>query len=80
MNSILLIFLTLLGFNTVNEPARLYKKYTFRERVNYWVYKHQYELLLIITILSMVIFALVLFLVFAPVESGVYYNHIHEVI
>ena len=76
---ILLILLNMFGFNfNKNEPTRLEKKLTFREKVNRWTYIHQYELLLIITILMMVIFVIVAFAVVPPMDA--WNNHFNEVI
>ena len=74
---ILLVLLNLFGFN-IRETARLEKKVTFRQKVDRWAYIHQYELLLIITILMMVIFVLVAFAVVPPMD--VWNNHLQEVI
>ena len=74
---ILLVLLNLFGFS-MREPARLEKKLTFRQKVDRWAYIHQYELLLIITILMMVIFVLVAFAVVPPMD--VWNNHLQEVI
>ena len=74
---ILLVLLNLFGFS-MREPARLEKKVTFRQKVDRWAYIHQYELLLIITILMMVIFVLVAFAVVPPMD--VWNNHLQEVI
>ena len=76
---ILLILLNMFGFNlNKNEPTRLEKKLTFREKLNKWVYIHQYELLLIITILMMVVFVLVAFAVVPPMD--IWNNHLDKVI
>ena len=76
---ILVILLSMFGFNlNKNEPTRLEKKLTFREKLNKWVYIHQYELLLIITILMMVTFVIVAFAVVPPMDM--WNNHLHEVI
>ena len=74
---ILLVLLNLFGFS-MREPARLEKKVTFRQKVDRWAYIHQYELLLIITILMMVIFVIVAFAVVPPMD--VWNNHLQEVI
>ena len=74
---ILLVLLNLFDFS-MREPARLEKKVTFRQKVDRWAYIHQYELLLIITILMMVVFVLVAFAVVPPMD--VWNNHLQEVI
>lgn len=76
---ILLILLNMFGFNlNKNEPTRLEKRVTFREKVNKWVYIHQYELLLVITILMMVTFVIVAFAVVPPMDM--WNNHLQGVI
>lgn len=74
---ILLVLLNLFGFS-MREPARLEKKVTFRQKVDRWAYIHQYELLLIITILMMVVFVLVAFAVVPPMD--LWNNHFEEMI
>lgn len=74
---ILLVLLNLFGFS-MREPARLEKKVTFRQKVDRWAYIHQYELLLIITILMMVVFVLVAFAVVPPMDA--WNNHLEEMI
>lgn len=74
---ILLVLLNLFGFS-MREPARLEKKVTFRQKVDRWAYIHQYELLLIITILMIVVFVLVAFAVVPPMDA--WNNHFNEVI
>ena len=74
---ILLVLLNLFGFS-MREPARLEKKVTFRQKVDRWAYIHQYELLLIITILMMVVFVLVAFAVVTPMDA--WNNHLEEMI
>lgn len=77
MNFIHLIILSLLGVK-YQGPARLNKKLTFKEKVDIWAYKYQYELLLIITILMMVVFVLVVFAVVPPLD--LWNNHFNEVV
>ena len=74
---ILLVLLNLFGFS-MREPARLEKKVTFRQKVDRWAYIHQYELLLIITILMMVVFVIVAFAVVPPMD--LWNNHFEEMI
>lgn len=76
LNILLVSLFNLLGL--YNEPPRLNKKETIGERINRWAYIHQYELLLIITILMMVVFVLVVFAVVPPLDM--WNNHFHEVI
>ena len=76
LNLLLVSLFSLLGL--FNEPKRLNKKLTVSERINRWAYVHQYELLLIITILMMVVFVLVAFAVVPPMD--VWNNHFNEVI
>lgn len=78
MNFWLLSIINLLGFRVNSEPARLYRKPTLEEKINYWVYRHQFELLLIITILMIIIFVLVVFAVVPPMD--IWNNHFNEVI
>jgi len=78
MNPILIFIISILGYTIKPEPARLHKKLTFREKVDLWAYNHQYELLLIITILMMVVFVLVVFAVVPPMDT--WNNHFNEVI
>lgn len=78
---ILMTLLAFLGYNVQQQPARLQKKITLREKINCWVYIHRFELLLIITIMMMIILALVVFLVIgSATESGNVYNHMQDVI
>ncbi len=78
--NILLILLTLLGYNK-SQPARLQKKVTLREKINCWAYLHRYELLLLITIIVMITFVLVVFLAIgSATDSGMWYNHIEDVV
>ena len=75
-----LMLLTFFGYN-INQPVRLQKKQTLRERINCWVYIHRFELLLIISIVMMFTFALVLFLAIgSATDSGNLYNHMQDVI
>lgn len=81
MNFLKLLFLSLinlLGFKLYPEPRRLNKKLTLREKINEWAYVHEYELLVIITILMMVVFVLVAFAVVPPMD--LWNNHFQEVI
>ena len=81
MNFLKLLFLSLinlLGFKLYPEPRRLNKKLTLREKINEWAYVHEYELLVIITILMMVVFVLVAFAVVPPMD--LWSNHFQEVI
>lgn len=78
---ILITLLAFLGYNLEPQPARLGKKLTLREKINCWVYLHRYELLLVITVMMMIVFALVVFLAIgSATESGNMYNHIQEVV
>lgn len=78
---LLITLLALFGYNVKPQPARLQKKVTLREKLNCWVYLHRYELLLLLTIMSMIVLALVVFLVIgSATESGNLYNHIQDVI
>ncbi|WP_296894321.1 hypothetical protein [uncultured Methanobrevibacter sp.] len=74
---LLLSIFNLLGFKS-NEPQKLHKKESMRVKINRWAYVHQYELLLIITVLMMVIFVLVAFAVVPPMD--LWNNHFEEVI
>lgn len=78
LNLIVVSLFNLLGIRTYARPARLNKKLTLSERIDRWAYVHQYELLLTITILMMVIFVLVVFAVVPPLD--VWNNHFQEVI
>ena len=74
------MLLTFFGYN-INQPVRLQRKQTLREKLNCWVYIHRYELLLAITIIAMFTLALVMFLVIgSATDSGNLYNHIRDVI
>lgn len=77
MFRIILVLLNLLGFQ-IRTPGPLDRKVTFKERVNEWAEIHQYELLLIITILMMVIFVIVVFALVPPMDM--WNNHLNEVI
>ena len=78
---ILITLLSFFGYNIEQQPARLGRKITLREKINCWVYIHRFELLLLITIMMMIIFALVVFLVIgSATDSGNMYNHIQDVI
>ena len=79
---IFLFLLTFLGYNHNPKPVRLQKQVTFTEKFHNWINMHFYELLLIILIAVMIIFVLAI-IVSAPglgVESGVYYNHLEDVV
>lgn len=81
MNFLSLLFLSLvnlLGFKLYQEPPRLNKKLTLREKINEWAHVHEGELLLIITILMIVVFVLVVFAVVPPLDM--WNNHFNEVI
>lgn len=76
-----LIFLNLLalfGYQVEPAPARLGKKLTTREKINKWVRKHEYELLIVIIFLMMVLFVLAIFMFVPPMD--VWNNHFNEVI
>lgn len=78
---VLMTLLAIFGYNLQPQPARLQKKVTLREKINCWVYIHRYELLLFIAIMSMIIFALAVFLVIgSATDSGNVYNHIKDVV
>ena len=78
---ILITLLAFLGYSLEPQPARLGKKLTLREKINCWVYIHRYELLLLITVMMMIVFALVVFLAIgSATESGNMYNHIQDVV
>ena len=74
---ILIVLLNLFGYN-IHEPVRLEKKVPLKEKINTWAEVHQYELLLIITILMMVIFVIVVFACVPPMDM--WNNHFNEVI
>ena len=74
---ILLVLLNLFGFS-MREPARLEKKLTLKQKIDRWAYIHQYELLIIITVLMMVVFVLVAFAVVPPMDA--WNNHLEEMI
>lgn len=78
MFRILLILLNLFGFGITKEPVRLQKKLTWNEKIRIWAEVHEYELLLIITILMIVVFVLVAFAVVPPMDA--WNNHFNEVI
>lgn len=75
---ILLVFMNIFQPD-YNKPVRLGKKQTASEKVNNWIYRHYYELLIITIFILLVILALAIFTFVGPVESGNYYNHIKEV-
>lgn len=74
---ILLVLLNLFGYNS-QSPVRLQKKVPWNERIRIWVEVHEYELLLIITILMIVVFVLVVFALVPPLDM--WNNHLREVI
>lgn len=74
---ILLVLLNLFGYNS-QSPVRLQKKLTWNERIRIWVEVHEYELLLIITILMIVVFVLAVFALVPPLD--LWNNHLQEVI
>ena len=74
---ILLVLLNLFGYNS-QSPVRLQKKVPWNERIRIWVEVHEYELLLIITILMIVVFVLVVFALVPPLDM--WNNHLQEVI
>lgn len=71
-----LVLLNALGFNS--EPARLGRKLSLREKIELFAYRHEYELLLIITILMMVVFVLAVFALVPPMD--LWNNHFDGVI
>lgn len=78
---IILALLAIFGYNTKQQPVRLHKKVTLREKINNWVAIHKYELLLLLTILVMFLVVFVLFLLIgSATDSGNVYNHIEDVI
>lgn len=74
---ILLVLLNLFGYNS-QSPVRLQKKVPWNERIRIWVEVHEYELLLIITILMIVVFVLTVFALVPPLDM--WNNHLQEVI
>ena len=74
---ILLVLLNLFGYNS-QSPVRLQKKVPWNERIRFWVEVHEYELLLIITILMIEVFVLVVFALVPPLDM--WNNHLQEVI
>ena len=74
---ILLVLLNLFGYNS-QSPVRLQKKLTWNEIIRIWVEVHEYELLLIITILMIVVFVLAVFALVPPLDM--WNNHLQEVI
>lgn len=74
---ILLVLLNLFGYNS-QSPVRLQKKLTWNERIRIWAEVHEYELLLIITILMIVVFVLAVFALVPPLD--LWNNHLQEVI
>ena len=77
MLRVILLLLNLFGYNS-QSPVRLQKKLTWNERIRIWAEVHEYELLLIITILMIVVFVLVAFAVVPPLD--LWNNHLQEVI
>lgn len=74
---ILLVLLNLFGYNS-QSPVRLQKKVPWNEKIQIWAEVHEYELLLIITILMIVVFVLVVFALVPPLDM--WNNHLQEVI
>lgn len=74
---ILLVLLNLFGYNS-QSPVRLQKKVPWNERIRIWVEVHEYELLLIITILMIVVFVLAVFALVPPLDM--WNNHLQEMI
>ena len=77
MLRVILLLLNLFGYNSQN-PVRLQKKLTWNEKISIWAEVHEYELLLIITILMIVVFVLVAFAVVPPLD--LWNNHLQGVI
>lgn len=75
---IFLALLALFGYQVEPTPARLNRKLTNREKINLWVCRHQYELLLLLTILVMAVFVLALVMFFPAMDN--YNNRFQEVI
>ena len=76
-----LIFLSLLalfGYQIEPAQARLNKKLTTREKINKWVRKHEYELLIVFIVMMMILFVLAIFMFVPPMD--VWNNHFNEVI
>lgn len=75
---LMFILLNSLGFYIEPPKARLGKKYSLKEKIEIFAYNHEYELLLIITILMIITFALVVFTVVPPMD--LWNNHFEEMI
>lgn len=60
------------------KPARLEKELSRREKLDFWINRNIGYLILTGTILGLITFVLLCFLFIAPVESGIYYNHLND--
>lgn len=69
-------------FGTSNNPVRLQKKPTMKEKFNCWIQRNFGIIALIIMLLALISFVLMCyaFVGVSAVESGNYYNHMGGVI
>ena len=75
---ILMVLLNLFGYDVPPQPVRLNKKLSLREKIQNWVKRHEFELLVIFIVLMMIVFVLVVFMCVPPMDP--YNNHFNEVI
>lgn len=76
MNPIFSIF----GYSTQPKPARLEKELSKKQKRDFWIQRNIGYLILLGTIIGLITFVLLCFLFIFPVESGIYYNHMGDLI
>ena len=64
-------------FNCKNKPVRLEKQLTIKEKIDKWVNKHYFTLLIILTLMIMfVLLLIVLLCIPSATESGMLRNYL----
>ena len=75
---ILLSLLTLLGVQFTPQPVRLQKKLSFNEKLRVWYCRHEWELLFLLILSAIIIFAVAVITLCPPMDM--WNNHFQEVI
>ena len=64
-------------FNYKNKPVRLEKPLSFKEKMDKWVNKHYFTLLIILSLMIMFVLLLIILLIIpSATESGMLRNYI----
>ena len=64
-------------FNCKSKPVRLEKPLSFREKVDKWVNKHYFTLLIILSLMIMLVLLLIILLIIpSATESGMLRNYL----